>query len=458
MLLGILYSLTLLAASPEALSVQRYSADSVNATLYVLPVAQSVVPHIVILDDDSLALYPANSSKFLFKHTIPDDTLMFDLVDTNNDQMPELFILTPNTFHHHFKEGDGVMTESFSIEPALPWKVDQPFLHPLIVPYMDTHHAAIPQLNAIVLKTLSGEEVATFPKVLSNTDALFSFPIYPNQIASPGAFEFRVDALLTTPIEVPQALESKTLRESNEALSPRKLRDSEKLDFEFWPQFPLSSAPDSIRTVLFASHAPEHVNTIIRMKQPVQRSVPNATEPFTISPGRMYPGTIALPESGLPDFNQDGYHDLVLWSIPLPGGSTAALINSLRSQQWALYVSVHLFNPEKGLYEAKPKTRLKTNIALQYLFTRQHQAPLHNLSFADLNNDGASDLVFSPTPNEIEVWLYEDGFSASPQYKNTFDRPVSLIAVPKQDSLNQSHSILLRDSFSIYRLSIPVAK
>ena len=245
MIVNLLLSLTLLAAEPQALSVQRYSAESENATLYVLPAEQSAVPHIVILDDTTLSLYPPNSSRPLFKHTIPADTLLFDLVDTNDDRLPELFILTSTAFHHHFREGEGVMTESFDIEPALPWKVDQPFLHPLIVPYKDAFHAAIPHLNHIALKDLEGKDVTVFPKVLSNTDALLSLPIHPNQIGHSGAFEFRVDALLSTPIDVPQALQSSTLRKTYEPLSSRKLRESEKLDPELWPQFPLRTSAEN---------------------------------------------------------------------------------------------------------------------------------------------------------------------------------------------------------------------
>ncbi len=455
MMVSLLYSTIVLLAAPEPLSVQQYSAQSQNAALYVLPAAHAVAPHIVILDDTTLTVYPANTSRPLFTHTIPADTLMFDLVDTNDDFEPELFTLSPDALHHHSGGAQESITQLFPIEPPLPWKVEQPFLHSLIVSYLDAYHAAIPYLDTITLKDFKGEVVTTFPKVLSTTETLFSLPIHPNQVGHSGAFEFRVDTMLTTPIEVPQALRSTMVHDSYEPLSPRKLRESETLELELWPQFPLRVASEGIPAVLYASHAPEHVNTVIRLKQQVLRSTPNTAEPYRFSSKRIYPGTMAIAESGLPDFNQDGYHDLVLWNIPLPGHSTSALLNSLQRQNWPLNITIHLFDPEKGLYEARPKARIKTHIALQYLFTRQSHSPLHNLSFADMNQDGASDLVFSPTPEELEVWCYQDGFNATPEYRSHFENPVSLIAVPKQEMLNQAHSILLRDKTSIYRLSVP---
>lgn len=456
MMLECLLSLAGLVAAPDELSVQRYSAEHEDAHLYVLPVEQSTVPKIVILDDLTLTLYPANSSRASLSHTIPADTLLFDLVDTNGDGELELFTLSPSAFYHHSGVQGTALVELFSVEPSLYWTVDRPFLHPLVVPYLDAYHAAIPHLNEIRMMSLTGEEVIRFPKVMSNADALFSLPVQSNQLGMEGSFEFRVDALLTTPIVVPQALRSTVIRELYEPLSPRKLRVAAKMEVEAWPQFPLTTRADDMSMVLYASQGPEHVNTIIRLKKAVPRSVPNSTEPFSFSPKRMYPGTIAIADSGLPDFNGDGYYDLVLWSVPMPGHSTAKLLNSIQSQLWDLEISIHLYNPEKGLYEARPMSRIRTEIALQYLFTRQSQHPLHNLSFADMNHDGKSDLIYSPTPDSVEVWLYKSGFRGEPHYRNTFSHNVSLVSVPSQDVSTESHSILMRDELSIYRLSIPL--
>lgn len=452
MLLNCVYSLALFLSAPEALSVQQYSAEHDNAALYVLPSRQGSVPSIVILDDRELSLYPANSRHALFSHVIDDNTLMFDLVDTDADGRLELFTLSPDMLKHY--GGNDAEETLFPIEPMLPWKVDKPFLHSLVIEYLDAYHVAIPHLDHIRLMNFSGEEVTTFPKVATGADPVFSIPIQPNRVGGAGALEFRVDAFLSTPIEVPQSLRSTSKRDSYETVTPRKLRDSEKLEVELWPQFPLTVQPDSMRMVSYASHGPEHVNTLIRIKQPVPRSVPNVTEAFRYSPARMYPGTIAIAESGLPDFNKDGYFDMVLWSVPLPGYSTAKLMNSLQTQRWPLVLTVHLFDPEKGLYVARPKARIRTEIALQYLFTRQSSSPLHNLSFADMNHDGTSDVVFSPTPNSVEVWLYNNGFEAEPQYRNMFKDTVSMIAVPEHDKDYESHSLLMRDESSIYRLNI----
>jgi hypothetical protein len=442
------------AASPDPLNVQQYSAQSENAALYVLPGASLSTPDIVILDETTLTVYRGSLQSPTISHTIPPNTLLFDLFDTNDDDVPELFILTPDEIRHYPFANNQTTVQLFPILPPLPWIVEQPFLHPLVFHFNGAHLVAVPYQDNITLKNFDGKTVSTLPKIRSDLHSLFSIPIVPNQLASKGAFEFRVDTLLTTPVTVPQELRLAQASTPFASVTPRQLRDSEQLELDLWPSFPLTPSPDDSLKVIYASHAPEYIHTVIRIKKKLPRNIPSTTEPYRFSPKRIYPGTIGISESGFPDFNNDGFHDLLLWKIPIPGHSLGSLINSIRAQTWPIEISTHLYNPEKGLYEARPDSRIKTTIALQYILTRQNRSPLNNLTFPDLNNDGNSDIVFSSRPDQLDVWMYRRKLPDSPDYTAQFDGPVSLITINRPETPGQSRSILLRGKRSIYRVNL----
>jgi hypothetical protein len=453
-LVGFLLVSSFVSALPAEFNVQQYSAESENATLYILPSIVSSAPDIVILDDTALTLHRSNSASKTLSHTIPNNTLFFDLIDTDKNGVPELFVLTPDEIRHYPASNNQTTVQLFPITPSLPWSVKQPFLHPLIFPYNDTHLVAIPDRENFILKNLDGKKISSLPKLISDTHSLFSIPIEPNQLAPQGAFEFRIDSLLSTLVSVPQELRSKTPKRSFTTVTPRQLRDSEQLEFNQWPSFPLEPDSDTPTKVVYASYPPEHINTVIRIKRKLPRNTPTTAEPYRYSSKRIYPGMIGISEAGLPDFNNDGFNDLLLWKIPMPGQSVSSLINSVQAQTWPLEISIHLYNQSKGIYEARPTARIKLTVALQYILTRQNQSPLHNLSFEDLNGDGNSDIVFSPRPNQISAWLFDDSLNNTPDYTSEFSDEVTLITIHRTNTRNHINSVLLRGKRSIYRVSL----
>ncbi|MFP6581934.1 MAG: hypothetical protein VCD00_05190 [Candidatus Hydrogenedentota bacterium] len=447
--------LTLTHAATVPYQVFPYSATSENAALYVLPGSHPATSNIVILDGTELTVYPSNATHPSLRHQIDPNTLLFDLFDTNDDDIPELFTLLPDALFHYPEPNNQTKITLFGITPSLPWLVTQPFIHPIILSYDNAHLAAIPYQNNITLKTFEGKTLSTLPKILSDTHSLFTIPVSPNQIGSPDAFEFKVDTLLTTAINIPRELRPAPSIPGPTFTTPRLLRESEQRDLDLWPAFPLTDSPDNNERVIFASYAPEHVHTIIRIKRDRPTSAFTQTELQTYTPERIYPGTIATSQSGYPDFNADGYHDLVMWRMALPGRSINTMINSLRSQTWPIELTVHLYDRNKRRYTARPTARIKTTVAIQFILMRQNQSPLRNLSFADLNNDGASDLTLSPQPDTLETWVFENGFEPKPNFRSRFQNPVELISPLRQETNASTATLLLRDKTTIYRVNAP---
>lgn len=452
MITPLLITAALIAAPYE---IYPYSAASDDAALYLLPGGEADAANIVVLDANQLAVYPANSPNAILKHQIASDTLLFDLFDTNEDGEPELYTLHPDRIVQYPDSAKPDKTTLFPIDPALPWTVEQPFLHPMVITYNRTPLIAMPYQNQIVLRDFEGRTISSLPKTLSDTYSLFTIPVLPNQIGAPGTYEFRVDSFLTTDIQVPQEFRATQVATEVASISPRALRESEKRDLDLWPSFPLTPGPDNTERVIYASYPPEHVHTIIRIKRRRPPSAFTQSDPEFYTPERIYPGTIAISRSGLPDFNGDGFHDLVLWKMAIPGRSVSTLISNIQAQTWPVELTVHLYNPAKRLYAARPSARIQTTVNIQFILMRQSEAPLRNLSFTDLNGDGYSDISFSPEANTVATWIYGNGFREEPDYEGTFAYPVELLSINRQGARTPAHTLLLRDVTAIYRVNVP---
>lgn len=456
-MIPIILSATLLLAAGDTTAYQifPYRAESENASLYLLPGVTSDAANIVILDDTELTVYPSTATRPSIQHTISPDTLLFDLYDSNDDGLPELFTLLPDALLHFPKANNQSSVQLFPIEPQLPWEVDQPFLHPIILSYDNSRLAAIPYQNNITLKNFDGKTISTLPKILSDSHSIFTIPVKTNPLGSKDAFEFKVDSVLTTAINIPSELRPAPANPDLDSPTPQRLREAEQREPDQWPTFPLSNDPENSERVIFASSAPEHVHTIIRIRRERPRSDIVQADPISYTPERIYPGSLTLSPSGFPDFNADGFHDLVLWRMEIPGRSLSTLTSNLQAQTWPIELTVHLYDPEKRLYAARPTARIKTKVSIQFIVVRQNQSPLRNLSFADINGDGRSDITLSPDPNTLTTWTYDNGFSREPEYRSTFENPISIITSNRQDTRTSSGTLLLRGRSTIYRLSVP---
>ena len=282
--------------------------------------------------------------------------------------------------------------------------------------------------SSFELRNMQGELIASHP-LASHTapDAPFGkpfslWPLNPPQSGPPHALEFRVSKMDAYQPDLPQDLSPLPLSPpSLRRGTPRQLREAALQQSSAWPWFPLQADPERPTRILYALSQEKRLETLIRTQH-------FDTNREIISPPRHYPGALLLTDDALPDFNHDGYHDLVLWNSPEPAPTLNTLTKLLTRNTWPLRISVHLFNPLKKRYEAAPASYCSLQAPLLWFISAAYETPLRNVVLRDFNGDGATDIGCSTRPDTYSIWLWrENGLPPNPDFQHQFLTPLQKV-------------------------------
>lgn len=141
---------------------------------------------------------------------------------------------------------------------------------------------------------------------------------------------------------------------------------------------------------------------------------------------REYPGQAIVTDT-LPDFNGDGYTDLLLWKTTPPGTSVDAITRAIAGGSWKVVFSVHLYSPEEERYELLPLCAMECFVPLATFISMWNfvQMPFANTFLCDFNDDGRTDIGCSPSDTTYAIWICgEDGFSKEPDFYRSFQDPI----------------------------------
>lgn len=232
-----------------------------------------------------------------------------------------------------------------------------------------------------------------------------------------------------------------------------QLRDAANLDFIYWGWFPLTPNQEESTRVRYAA-TPNYRDTFIRLERRGVARPGEEPEGIAVSPKGRYPGALIVPDRDLPDFNGDGYVDLLLWKTTSPGLSVNALSRAAAEGSWPLTMSVHLYSPEKGRYEPRSAGHFSCRVPLGWFFSAREGLPVRHLVLRDFDGDGATDLAFSTGPRSFSLWLFSDGFSASPNYHKRFDETIEGIAFKADLEGSGATAVALHTKSAYHILSV----
>jgi len=150
-----------------------------------------------------------------------------------------------------------------------------------------------------------------------------------------------------------------------------------------------------------------------------------------------------------PDFNGDGFMDLLLWDAPKPGMSVESIVRTAVSRTWPLRLTVHLYSPDKQRFEPKPAHSLSCKVPITWIL---ESGPFQILALADFDGDGMTDIALSTDESELQVWLANSGFSRNPDWTHTFPEPLQDVLRIADLSGNGRTSILLCGEKNLYLL------
>jgi hypothetical protein len=405
---------------------EDFVVDTVSKTTgvsiaFVVQTDRDPTPEWAVLTGDTLTiseLRPGLSDQTL---QLPEGATLFDLRDTDGDNLPELVTLRGARLEYwvdartaRSSSADVIVTDdlfsALSVGPARPY--------PLFFLQRGTTLLSVPQASDPRTWDLDGNPVPSDADEAPQEPRLLISQVWeaaPLPSTAAGAREFQVT----------QRFDRKTTDDSN---SPpfhgaRSARDA-TLDAERpWPWFPLRVNAKGSSRVEYAFAPPKYQDTLIRYLRD------DATQPGATSSKRI-PGRLILAGGRPPDVDGDGFADLVLWRPARPMMTLDALADAARSGTTPVVVTVHRYDNARGRYTGRPSVWFRASAPAMSAFGAGLEGPFTHVRFEDVNRDGRDELIATGTGEEIVAWRFDGTVKKAPDYRVEFSAPVQKVSYP----------------------------
>ena len=381
---------------------------------------------IFVLEGHRLRVYGRRHTDPTLELMLPAGTAAIDVADIDHDNAAELVAIRGESVQAFPLQGESPAPRTlFTLENQYSHAAGRPFPSVLVVDREGTPKIALPQTNALEIRSLSGELAETYPVDVHTPRHLSisrPFSYWVNQYAQAGpadALEFRISSVVSfQPLETrepvpidfePPAARLGTRRQQLEAPDDRP---------EGWPWFTAGADLAFEYRALYAAAAGQPATTAIRIRTTPRDS---GAGNMKIGPVRHYPGALILRQGQLPDFNGDGFTDILLWKTRQPSLTADSLSRAASRKTWPLSLTAHQFLPDKGRYAPRPFSHLSLEVPLAWWISPTSNGPLREILLRDFNGDGRTDLGCCTGEDTLAIWQAgESGFSESPDFEYRF--------------------------------------
>lgn len=409
------------------------------------------VADLFVLESNLLSIHSHKGE--IRQAVLPQGVSVFDVADLDKDGMFELVAIQGRSVVRIPIALQGDAPEPsvlFTCDSLWANATDGPVPRVLVVQRDGAPAIVVPARAGMEYHGVDGKIVETKP--YENID-LDDRTIYAYPYIRPGAkgLLLRYSAVSTyqSPLAKPDFLHEGSLNEMGSVFgSVVRLRNAGADDPVNWPWFVVHQEK-GVATRAYCA-VDDSMVTVVRT---CDITVDADGFPASIAapgPPRRYPGALVMSATGLPDFNGDGYKDVLLWNSPRPGISVDALLRAVVGRHWPVTLTVHLYSPGKGRFEPEAATALTFRIPVAWFL--DGPSPLRDAVLADFNGDKKTDLGMCIEDNEYGIWLYSDGFAAVPDEKHRFSENITEVATTGDVSGNGKTSIVLRSDHYVYAL------
>lgn len=424
--------MTMVLSAGSLFEVQTFPLENPDAYCFIAETDDDdPAASLLILDGFILRIYKNAREGQPRIIELPSTATAIDIADLDGDGMHDVIIVChEKILRYDLAEPEAVPTTLFRLSAPLSLSSTRPFPFVIVIKRDGVPLLALPAENTFELRAINGDLAASYP-IGSNAPRhaaygrpFTAFNIDPPQAGPPGGLEMRITRMLAYIPDLPEdILPVDTPLPFYRRGTPSQTHNAAKLEAEGWPWFPLKRDGTRAAKVLYALDSPESAQTLIRIQEPAPGAEGLRAEVRT-GPERRYPGMLLFPENALPDFNNDGFVDLVLWTAPEPAPTVGALTRAALSGVWPIRVTVHLFDSQTRRYAPSPVSRIEMNVPVSW-FLSVSGAPLRHIVFSDFDGDGRTGFGCSPSPDLFSVWRFgEKGFGAKPDFQYRFDEPV----------------------------------
>lgn len=409
---------------------------------------------------DVFILEPGQASIFFSQRDavrtipLPEDTTAVDIADLDDDGQPEIVAVSGNRILSIRLDAEVLPPprELFSLHTQLANAGATPYPFVLTMRRDNKTLLALPCEETFELRTPDGAIVTSYPigedapRRASYGAPFRAWTCEPPLLGAKDALEGAISRSVAFEPDLPAELSGpSTAALSLRRGTPLQTREAASQDIESWPWFPLALDGSGDMRVFYTLAPPDFRDSVVRIRGFARKS--------ETGPERRYPGSLIIMDDDLPDFNHDGFADLLLWSAPEPGMSLDAATRALTAGSWPVNLSAHLFSPEKGRYEPVCAGTVACTAPIAWFLAPEASGPLHHCVLRDFDGDGCTDIACATAPNRFHVWRFtHSGTATTPAYSQTFPEPITEITFKADLSGNGKTSLGLRTEHDLYVL------
>lgn len=380
---------------------------------------------VCVLDAGRLRVYSARQRAPLFDVQLAPQTSAVDIADIDGDGTADVVTVRGEAIRTYPLAKNSEGQDRFTLENRYSHVAGRPFPTVLVVERDGTPMAALPREEGLEIRDFAGNLVEHHPVGLqtpSHRSITRPFTYWVSQHAQAGprsALEFRISSVVSyQPLDPAEAAPVPTEPPAARLGTRMQQHEAAGLDPSRWPWFSVGDGPAGRYRALYRAASTGDATTAIRI-----RTTPDedASGSPSTGPARHYPGALILREGTAPDFNGDGFADILLWKAQQPAVTANALVRAAAGDGWPVRLTAHLFVPDKRRFSPKPAAHLTVKAPLAWWFSRTRFGPLREILLHDFNGDGRTDLGCLTRDDTLAVWTSdEEGFTDGPAFEHQF--------------------------------------
>ncbi len=456
-------------ASTAIFEVHMIPLENRNAVCFFADISGDKTADLVVLDGLLLRIFEDAQSDAEQRIALQPGTSAVDIADIDGDGICEAVAIHGDRIvaYKTAPGASGVSQELFRLDTLYGgvsgFSVDarvQPFITTLVIRRDGSTLLALPREDTLELRSTDGDLVESFPigadapRHVGYGRPFSSWTARPPQIGPEDALEWHISRVLafkptfpedTIPVEIMDPLYHR--------VAQRLLPETISLSAEAWPWFPLRKDGSHRERALYALGGGDHRTTVLRVQRPAPGGPDRPDRELRMGPARSYRGVILTEEEDLPDFNGDGYVDMVLWKTPSPALTLDVLTRALMGGRWPVWITTHLYLPDQGRFSPHPSGSIALEAPLSWFPPGVPDAPVQHVVMRDMDGDGRADFGCGITPYSFSVWRHTDqGFSEAPDFHHEFQVPITKVEARVDLDGRGRTSIVLRSEDHIYML------
>lgn len=451
-------AICLMAVLAAPFHVQTIPLPASDAHVFLAHSGSDRVADTFVLGASFLRIYTTGSAGPARDLALPAGCSAVDVADLDGDGQNEAIAVNGRKILRIAIDPSEELDDAvvlFEAESLLETWNGVPFPHVLVVHTEEGRFIGLPRAGGYELRTPDGSVHETFPSGADDAARIgrgFTSWAHPSSTSEHDRLHMGVHFAPYLFPELPASIAPAGGDDRMERRSGHHQARSQTGDgTAYWGWFPLRVSQPGRERVLYAA-TDDGRDTWIRLEEP--SDAPGGAG-VVVGRKRKYNGALVIPRGDRPDFNGDGYADLLTWRAEQPAVSVNAFARALSDGTWPVRLFVHVYEAERKRYGGRAAGHVALRLPTDWLLDGRAAGPLRNLVLRDFNGDRRTDLALSTDERSFHLWRYEAGFTNEPQYTFTSDDDIEGILFQEDLAGNGKTTVGLKTGTTVFLLSIP---